>query len=36
MGEKLLLWVKEIHMAAEKLDISYLIAIILDVGLMPH
>jgi hypothetical protein len=36
MGEQLLLLVKEIHMAAEKLDISDLIATIMDVGLMPH
>jgi hypothetical protein len=36
MGEQLLLLVKEIHMAAEKLDISDLIATILDVGLMSH
>jgi hypothetical protein len=36
MGEHLLLLVKKIHMAAEKLGISDLIARILDVGLMPH
>jgi hypothetical protein len=36
MGEQLLLLVKEIHMAADKLDISDLMATILDVGLMPH
>jgi hypothetical protein len=36
MGEQLLLLVKEIHMAAEKLDISDLIATIVDVGLIPH
>jgi hypothetical protein len=36
MGEQLLLLVKEIHMAAEKLDISDLIVTIMDVGLMPH
>jgi hypothetical protein len=36
MDEQLLLLVKEIHMAAQKLDISDLIATILDVGLMPH
>jgi hypothetical protein len=36
MGEQLLLLVKEIHMAAEKLDISDLITTIMDVGVMPH
>jgi hypothetical protein len=35
MGESLLRLVKEIHMAAEKFDISDLIATILDVRLMP-
>jgi hypothetical protein len=36
MGEQPPLLVKEIHMAAEKLDINDLIAIVLDLGRMPH
>jgi hypothetical protein len=36
LGEQLLLLVKEIHMAVEKLAISDLITTIMDIELMPH